>query len=128
MSPGLYTELFFLDEATALAAGHRPCAECRRGRFDAFRRAWRAAHPVAGGSALPTAGEIDRRLHAERINPDRSKRCFTARLAEVPDGVMVRHDSWGDTARLVLGDRLLAWSAGGYTGWIERPGDLEVEV
>lgn len=54
MSPGRYTELFFLDEATALAAGHRPCAECRRPRFDAFRRAWRAAF-----GTLPRATEID---------------------------------------------------------------------
>ncbi len=46
MTPGRYTELFFLDEATALAAGHRPCAECRRARFLAFCDAWRAAHPA----------------------------------------------------------------------------------
>src|SRR5437762_13426760 len=67
MTPGHYTELFFLDEATALAAGHRPCAECRRERFNAFRKAWRSAHPGAGASSLPTADEIDRRLHAERV-------------------------------------------------------------
>jgi hypothetical protein len=125
MTPGHYTELFFLDEATALAAGHRPCAECRRDRFNAFRRAWSAASKQ---SSLPTADEIDRRLHAERVNPDRSKRCFTATLAELPDGVMVRHDLWGDTAHLVLGDRRLAWSAGGYIGRVARPADLEVGV
>jgi hypothetical protein len=125
MTPGHYTELFFLDEATALAAGHRPCAECRRERFNAFRRAWNTAPEQ---SSLPTADEIDHRLHAERVHSDRSKRCFNARLAELPDGVMVRHAAWGDTAHLVLGDRLIAWSAGGYTGRIARPGDLEVEV
>jgi hypothetical protein len=125
MTPGHYTELFFLDEATSLAAGHRPCAECRRERFNAFRGAWLAA---SKGSSLPTAEEIDRRLHAERVNPDRTKRCFTATLAELPDGVMVGHEAWGDSAHLVLGDRLLAWSAAGYTGRVARPGDLEVEV
>src|SRR4051812_43548063 len=64
MTPGHYTELFFLDEATALAAGHRPCAECRRGRFDAFRRA-----VVAGTESepLPTAVEIDRQLQASGL-------------------------------------------------------------
>ena len=127
MTPGHYTELFFLDEATALAAGHRPCAECRREHFNAFRRAWRSAHPEAGAS-LPTADEIDRRLHAERVAPDRSKRCFTARLGELPDGVFVRHDARGDTAHLVWGDWLLAWSAGGYTERTARPKNLEVLV
>src|SRR5262245_55192180 len=87
VTPGRYTELFFLDEATALAAGHRPCAECRRGRFNAFRAAWAAAFPDTSGSPLPTADEIDRRLHAERVGEDGSKRCFTARLNELPDGV-----------------------------------------
>src|SRR5262245_27436707 len=72
MRPGRYTELFFLDEATALAAGHRPCAECRRQRYNAFCNAWRLAD--ARGSHLPTADEIDRRLHAERVASDRSKR------------------------------------------------------
>src|SRR5262245_57021332 len=63
---GCYAALFFLDEATALAAGHRPCAECRRERFDAFRAAWRSARPGTVGSSLPTADEIDRLLDAER--------------------------------------------------------------
>jgi len=128
MRPGYYTELFFLDEATALAAGHRPCAECRRDRFDAFRRAWRTVHPQLGGPRLPTADVIDRRLHAERVGPDRSKRCFTAGLGDLPDGVFVRHPAWGDAAHLVRGDWLLPWSAGGYTGRLARPADLEVAV
>src|SRR5262249_30593666 len=76
-SPGRYTELFFLDEATALAAGHRPCAECRRERFNAFRKAWR--------SAFTAADEIDQQLHGERIGPDRSKRLFQASLDELPN-------------------------------------------
>src|SRR3954465_3835639 len=59
MTPGHYTELFFLDEATALAAGHRPCAECRRVAFDAFRRALAVG---AADQLLRTAVEIDRRL------------------------------------------------------------------
>src|SRR5438128_10993579 len=91
MTPGRYTELFFLDEAVALAAGHRPCAECRRERLNAFRKAWRSAHPGTSDSPLPSAGEIDRRLHAERTRPDRSKRVFEASLGELPSGVFVQH-------------------------------------
>jgi hypothetical protein len=126
MTPGRYTELFFLDEATALAAGHRPCAECRRGRFDAFRRAW-AADKGSGGS-LPTASEIDGRLHAERVAPDGTQRTFAADLDGLPDGVFVRHPDLGETAYLVWGSGLLAWSAGGYPAQIARPSGLEVRV
>src|SRR5204863_3276291 len=72
MASGHYTELFFLDEATALAAGHRPCAECRHARFVAFCNGWRKVRADGGRSARPTAQEIDDRLHAERVAPDRS--------------------------------------------------------
>src|SRR5215472_10780930 len=98
MSPGRYTELFFLDEATALAAGHRPCAECRRERFNAFRKAWRSAHPGTSDSPLPSAEEIDCQLHAERVGPDRSKRLFEASLDELPNGVFVRRAGSGEDA------------------------------
>jgi hypothetical protein len=127
MAPGRYTELFFLDEATALAAGHRPCAECRRERFNAFRAAWRAAVPEAGPSP-PTADAMDRRLHAERVGPGRVKRLFAARLGDVPDGAFVRHVDRGDDVWLVRHGGLLAWSPGGYTRRIDRPPDTEVAV
>ncbi len=118
MTPGRYTELFFLDEATALAAGHRPCAECRRQRFNAFRTAWAA---LGGSSQLPTAAEIDNRLHQERIGPDRSKRLETAALDELPDGVFVKVERWGESAFLVWGGWLFAWSPGGYRERRPRP-------
>lgn len=120
MSPGHYTELFFLDEATALAAGHRPCAECRRERFNAFRMAWRSAQAGCSGS-LPSADEIDSRLHAERVGPDRSKRLFEASVGEMPNGVFVRRADWGEDAFLVWHNGLLAWSAGGYTARRDCP-------
>src|ERR1700693_3763062 len=82
MTANSYTELFFLDEATALAAGHRPCAECRHASFLDFCNAWGQAHTNGGTSARPTAQEIDDRLHAERIAPDRSKRTAVAALDE----------------------------------------------
>ncbi len=67
MTPGRYTELFFLDEVTALAAGHRPCAECRREEYNVFRRAWVAAGLPSSGP-LPSANEMDAHLHAERLD------------------------------------------------------------
>jgi hypothetical protein len=128
MTPDRYTELFFLDEATALAAGHRPCAECRHARFLDFCNAWRAAHPDGDKSARPTAQEIDDRLHAERVAPDRSKRSFDAVLDGLPDGVFVGVPAWGERAYLVLGDYLLAWSPGGYCERRRRPKGEEVRV
>jgi hypothetical protein len=74
MAPNRYTELFFLDEATGLAAGHRPCAECRRSRFLAFRNAWGAANRHISGSESIRAAMMDNQLHAERIALDLSKR------------------------------------------------------
>jgi hypothetical protein len=128
MTPGRYTELFFLDEATALAAGHRPCAECRHTRFVDFCNSWGAAYPSDGGLPRPTAAEIDRRLHAERLAPDRSKRLFVAALDELPDGVFVTVEAWGKQAYLVLGDSLLAWSPGGYGEPRRRPKGENVNV
>lgn len=121
MTPGRYTELFFLDEATALAAGHRPCAECRHARFLDFCNAWRQAHPDSGKSGKPTAQEIDDLLHAERVAPDHSKRTFKAALNGLPDGVFVIVPAWGEEAYLVRGDELLAWSHGGYRERRRRP-------
>ena len=128
MTPGRYTELFFLDEATALAAGHRPCAECRHARFLAFCNAWKTAHLSKDKSARPTAQEIDDRLHAERVAPDRSKRIFEAALEGLPDGVFVTVPAWGEKAYLVRGDDLLAWSHGGYRERRRRPMGEEVRV
>ena len=128
MTPGRYTELFFLDEATALAAGHRPCAECRHARFLDFCNAWTEAHPDGDKSARPTAHEIDDRLHAERVAPDRSKRSFEAVLDGLPDGVFVAVPAWGERAYLVRGDYLLDWSPGGYCERRRRPKGEEVRV
>ena len=122
MTSGSYTELFFLDEATALAAGHRPCAECRYARFLDFCSAWKVAHPGNGGShQRPTADEIDSRLHAERVTADRSKRTFTTALDELPDGVFAILEGSGERAYLIWGDGLFPWSPGGYGERRPRP-------
>lgn len=128
MTPGHYTELFFLDEATALAAGHRPCAECQHARFLEFCSAWGQAHPQGGKSARPTAQEVDDRLHVERVAPDRSKRTVEAVLDSLPGGVLVALPAWGEEAYLVRGDSLLAWSSGGYGERRQRPEGVEVKV
>jgi hypothetical protein len=107
LRPGRFTELFFLDEATALAAGHRPCAECRRADFNRFRDAWAQTHP----NASLRVDDIDCVLHAERVGPDRTKRLHDATLGDLPDGSMIAE---GEQAWLVRGRELLAWSAFGY--------------
>ncbi|HSL64544.1 MAG TPA: hypothetical protein VK874_07780 [Gaiellaceae bacterium] len=115
MRPGLFTELFFLDEATAFAAGHRPCALCRREDYVRFGARWRELHPGDVG-----ADAIDARLHEERVDPDtRGQRRHRARVAELPDAAFVL---WEGEPRLVLGDRLLRWTPGGYVDPVPRPG------
>jgi hypothetical protein len=121
MTPNRYTELFFLDEATGLAAGHRPCAECRHGRFLAFRDAWEAGNRRTLGPEPVRADVIDDRLHAERVGPDRSKRTERANLDDLPDGVFVNCGGQDGGARLVWGDELLAWSPAGYRERQRRP-------
>ena len=123
MPPGRWTALFFLDEATALAAGHRPCAYCRRADFAAFAEAWRGAHRLA---QRPRAAEIDARLHAERVDP-RSRRQVTrpAVAGELPDGVMVRA---GGTPGLLAGGALLPWTFAGYRAPVPLPPAMPVEL
>jgi len=108
MQPGRLTELFFLDEATAFAAGHRPCALCRREDYDGFGELWRAAHPGDVG-----ADAIDSRLHGERLDPATGgRRLHRAPFGDLPDGAFVLRDG---EAWLVRGARLLRWSPAGYS-------------
>ncbi len=114
MTPGHYTELFFLDEATALAAGHRPCAECQRDRFNLFRDIWAKANLGITTTPRPAATLIDAALHTERIaiSKRQYKRCYS--IEELPDGTFVTDD--GRTAYLVLRHQLLRWGPAGYEG------------
>jgi hypothetical protein len=125
MAPGHYTELFFLDEATALAAGHRPCAECQRQRFNEFRAVWARANADLAGSARPLATTLDGFLHQERIDANGRKITYLDRLSALPDGSFVQR-SGDDTAWLVLADQLLAWSVFGYTQRMPRPADESI--
>jgi hypothetical protein len=109
-SPDRYSELFFLDEATALAAGHRPCAECRRSRYKEFCAAWAAG--VDQGAGRPTrADTIDRVLHSERVKRGGEKRTFEARLSSLPAGVIV---DFGGRPYLYRGATLRFWTFSGY--------------
>jgi hypothetical protein len=128
MAPDRYTELFFLDEATGLAAGHRPCAECRHGRFVAFREAWAAGNPSKVGGGQATADLIDAHLHAERIGPNRSRRYFKANVKELPDGVFVIGNGDKESACLLWQGHLLTWSPAGYKRHRARPRAGEVRV
>jgi hypothetical protein len=112
MAPGRYTELFFLDEATALAAGHRPCAECQRARYLLFRDIWAKANSGRVSSATPSADEIDGVLHAERIGPDREKRTYRCLLSKLPSGTMVADEE--GRPFLLLDKTLAPWAPGGY--------------
>lgn len=108
MQPGLYTELFFLDEATAMAAGHRPCFECRRADAVRFAELWQATEGAGGRAAAP---HMDNRLQPERLDAQGRKVVFHARFAELPDGSFVRHRG---AAALVRAGGLWPWSFEGY--------------
>lgn len=106
--PGKFTELFFLDEATAMAAGHRPCFECRRADAERFRALWASAHGLA---TPPSAPAMDVVLHAERLDEAGVKRVAAVRARDLPSGAMVRRDG---AAWLHLDGRLHRWSFEGY--------------
>jgi hypothetical protein len=121
MAERRYTELFFLDEATAIAAGHRPCAECRRVRFNAFKESWRRAK---GLDSLPLADEMDMELHPARIG-GRNQVTHQAGLGSLPDGCFVEIEG---RPYLVWGNALLLWTPEGYARRDARPTHLAVTV
>ncbi len=122
MAPNRYTELFFLDEATALAAGHRPCAECMRPHFNEFREVWAAANPDLTDGPLPKVDVIDAALHRERL-----ANSLEVPIDSLPDGAFI---SFGSNMEpyLLWSDRLLLWTPAGYTQTVERPTQQIVEV
>jgi len=105
MQPGRYTELFFLDEVTALAAGHRPCAECQRYKYEMFKNIWCESNHLPSMSAP----EMDEYLHAERTNQNKILMSFKS----IPDFVMVEFNS---KPYLKYMDQIFEWSFGGYNG------------
>jgi len=116
-----YTELFFLDEVTALAAGHRPCFECRRKEAAAFAEAWRKARKLR---APPRAAEMDRVLHEERLR-GRAKRVHRRTFNEIPDGAFVAME---EGAFAVRGNMLLHWTPQSYDSRMPRPRSGNADV
>ena len=114
MQPGRFTELFFLDEATAFAAGHRPCALCRHADYARFSEIWRDLHP-----GQSSADAIDAQLHSERLDPHtRAQLHHEASLDELPDGAFVLREG---AAWLTRAAELLRWTAAGYVDRTPRP-------
>ena len=114
MQPGTFTELFFLDEATAFAAGHRPCALCRREDYVRFLAIWGELH-----RGQDRADAVDAQLHAERVDADTRRQLHhEAAFDDLPDGAFVLEDG---RACLVLGGELLRWSPAGYVDRSRRP-------
>jgi hypothetical protein len=116
-----YTELFFLDEPTALAAGHRPCFECRRKDAQAFAEAWRIACKLP---ARPYADEMDEVLHRERLD-GRAKRTHKHEIDTLPDGAFIALDG---EAFAVRGTKLLRWTSEGYNTRKPRPRGITVDA
>jgi hypothetical protein len=116
-----YTELFFLDEVTAFAAGHRPCFECRRKDAEAFAETWREARRLG---TRPKAFEIDEVLHRERLQ-GRAKRVHRRNIGDLADGAFVALE---DGAFTVRGDALLRWTPEGYGARKKRPRGIAVDV
>jgi hypothetical protein len=114
-----YTQLFFLDEAIAFAAGHRPCAECRRSDYNAYRRAWQKTYC----GATPYAKEMDAVLHRERLDTSPQPMPWVS----LPDGVFVDTD---DGPAVVTGDHLTVFDqqAYAYTRQLPRPVEGEASV
>jgi hypothetical protein len=115
-----WTELFFLDEATALAAGHRPCFFCRRGDAESVRAAWARGN----GGAPPPAPAMDEVLHRERLS-GRGKRLhpLPGPIEALPDGAMVAAEG---SSYLALGGRMLCWSEAGYREGSPRLADARL--
>ena len=116
-----YTELFFLDEPTALAAGHRPCFECRRKDAEAFAEKWREARQLR---RPPYAAEMDVVLHAERLQ-GRDKRLHRRNIDQLPDGAFAAFDG---AAFAIRGDKLLHWTSEGYRARKPRPRRIAADV
>ena len=121
MTPNLYTELFFLDEATAFSAGHRPCAECRRADFNRFKAAWVQGNPLYMYNMKTPIGEIDEILQRERINQEGVKSTYSESLGNLPEGSFIEYI--GKPYMVRHSNRVISWTPFGYTDFIQLPPD-----
>jgi hypothetical protein len=124
-SSGTYSELLFVDEATAFSAGHRPCATCQRDRHTLFKQGWFAAHPPTGPDPVPRVLLMDQLLHKDRTDVNGAQRTHDAALESLPEGTLIEHDG---AAHLRWQNRLHRWSFDGYTDGPELAGETTVKV
>ena len=125
MAPNRWTELFFLDEATAFSAGHRPCFECRREDAVRFKSHWISGNPESGLDKGTSIIKIDEIMHADRIGDRGQKVTYEAFLADLPTGTFVFD---GGQSYLLRDGFLFPWSPFGYGRGIALPGDRRVVV
>jgi hypothetical protein len=118
MAPDRYTELFFLDEAGSFAAGHRPCCECRRKDYNAFKSSWLKGNPEYNFTEKTSIREIDKILHKERMDRDGLKVSFEESVKKLPNGTFVQRNGqpW-----LVFNHSLFLWTPFGYEKGIVLP-------
>jgi hypothetical protein len=121
-APGHYTQLFFLDEATAFSAGHRPCGECQSKRYREFKKHWCAANHQPASIAAKNWDDL---LHAERVGAERTKTTHRSNVRELPVGTMFAH---AGHAYIVLDDAVRPWSFTGYGAPEFLVGAAEVDV
>lgn len=124
MTPDRWTELFFLDEATAFSAGHRPCFQCRYADHQRFKTAWLKGNPKYGFDEKTSVIEIDKILQTERISKGQ-KVTYTDDIHNLPDGAFVQFDGepW-----LVYQNKIHHWTPSGYDNSkaIDAPGEVTI--
>lgn len=125
MSPDRWTELFFLDEATAFSAGHRPCFECRRDHAIHFKKCWIEGNPEYGFDLKTKIGLIDDIIHEQRINLRGQKVTYQADISTLPDGtfISIQNDHY-----VISGESLFQWSPFGYRGTLLKKNLSQAEV
>jgi len=118
MAPNRYTELFFVDEATSFAAGHRPCFECRRNDYNKFKTLWLKGNPEYHFDEKTPIKKIDDILHKERINRNKSKITYQENIKVIPNGsfVLVNNEAY-----LFFDKKMYLWSPFGYEKGIDQP-------
>ena len=118
MTPHRYTELFFLDEATSFAAGHRPCFECRRTDYQTFKSFWLKGNPGYGFNEETSIKKIDGILHKERIGKGKSKLFFEESIGTIPNGSFVLFEK---NPYLVFDKQIYLWTPFGYNMPVSMP-------
>ena len=123
-----WTELFFLDEATAFAAGHRPCGFCRNADYKNFKALWLKANAEFYDLANEKIPSIDKIIHQERITKLRAKNYYFERLGNLPDGVIIAFPNDLTKCFLHKNGKLFEWQPRGYIAKIQPHKNLEVAV